>query len=154
MSYSAQGILEAHFKSAAKPAPIPDFLVGVLTETKMRLFVSKGRVLIENDSLGFCDGLVHVGGEEKVLPPSSLDDLIETGLVDGEVVRVPGVNTSLVQVDNGDLDVGTEVSVGRGERSRGMIRARMRSETCRGRELLSVKDSHVWTRAHRYERGI
>ena len=29
-----------HFKSAAKPAPIPDFLVGVLTETKMRLDVS------------------------------------------------------------------------------------------------------------------
>jgi hypothetical protein len=24
-------------RSAAKPAPIPDFLVGVLTETKMRL---------------------------------------------------------------------------------------------------------------------
>lgn len=30
----------AHFKSAAKPAPIPLFLVGVLTETKMRLPIS------------------------------------------------------------------------------------------------------------------
>ena len=30
----------AHFRSAAKPAPIPDFLVGVLTETKMRLIIS------------------------------------------------------------------------------------------------------------------
>lgn len=27
-------------RSAAKPAPIPDFLVGVLTETKIRLTVS------------------------------------------------------------------------------------------------------------------
>ena len=94
----------------------------------MRLFVRKGRVLIEDDSLGLSDGLVHVGGEEKVLPPSSLDDLIETGLVDGEVVRIPGVNTSLVQVDDGDLDVGTEVSVGRGERSRGMIPTRQNAQ--------------------------
>lgn len=57
-------------------------------------------------SLGLGDSLVNVSREEEVLAPGGLDDLIETGLVDGEVVRVPGVNTGLVQVDNGDLDVG------------------------------------------------
>lgn len=41
---------ETHFRSAAKPAPIPDFLVGVLTETKMRLVVSTCS-LLSNDRL-------------------------------------------------------------------------------------------------------
>lgn len=57
-------------------------------------------------SLGLSDSLVDVGREEEVLAAGSLDDIVETGLVDGEVVRVPGVDTGLVKVDNGDLDVG------------------------------------------------
>jgi hypothetical protein len=57
-------------------------------------------------SLSLSDALVNVGREEEVLAAGGLDDLIETRLVDGKVVRVPGVDTGLVQVDNRDLDVG------------------------------------------------
>lgn len=95
-----------HFRSAAKPAPIPDFLVGVFTDTKIRLYISasrhSGRV---SNSLSSRDRAVNVRAEEQVLPPSALDDLVQTGLIDGETIRVPGVDTSLVEIDNGDLDV-------------------------------------------------
>ena len=95
-------------RSAAKPAPIPDFLVGVLTETKIRLYHQlRHPESLEANSLGLGDGLVDVSAEEEVLSPGTLDDLLEPWLVDGEVVRVPSVNSSLVQIDNGDLDVGT-----------------------------------------------
>lgn len=57
-------------------------------------------------SLSLGDSLVDVSGEEEVLSTGTLDDLIESRLVDGEVVRVPGVNTRLVEVDDGHLDVG------------------------------------------------
>lgn len=69
--------------------------------------------------LGLGDGLVDVRREEQVSSSGLLDDIIQSGLVDGEVVRVPGVNSGLVQVDNGDLDLGTkEVSDHLGDRSR------------------------------------
>lgn len=57
-------------------------------------------------SLGLGDSLVDISREEEVLSTGTLDDLVESGLVDREVVRVPRVNTGLVEVDNGDLDVG------------------------------------------------
>lgn len=69
---------------------------------------------MEDHSLRICDRLVHVRAEEQVPAPGGLDDLIKSGLVDGEVVRVPSVNPGLVQVDDGDLDVraGRGISVG------------------------------------------
>lgn len=60
------------------------------------------------DLLGLGDSLVDVRAEEEVATSSLLDDLIETGLVYRQVVRVPSVNSRLVEVDNSDLDVGTE----------------------------------------------
>ena len=90
MSFFAQS-LKPHFKSAAKPAPIPDFFVGVLTDTKIRLLVSIVASYVhsqayEPHSLSLRDGLVDVRAEEEVLAPCGLDNLIEARLVDGEVV--------------------------------------------------------------------
>lgn len=58
-----------------------------------------------NHSLGLLNTLVNVSAEEEVLAPGGLNDIFETRLVDREVVGVPGVNSLLVEVDNGDLNV-------------------------------------------------
>lgn len=83
--------------------------MGVLTETKMRL---RRVSLIPHSnnvySLGGLDGGINVGAEEEILSPGTFDDLVESWLVDWEFVRVPGVDSGLVQVDNGDLDMRAE----------------------------------------------
>ena len=54
------------------------------------------------------NGLVDVGGEEQVAAAGGLDNLNEAWFVDRqvEVGAVPRVDTRLVQVDDGDLDLG------------------------------------------------
>ena len=81
--------------------------VGGETGTETGLF--GGGVDRDKDQVGLGDTLVDLGGEEQVPAPASLDDIDETGLVDGqvEVGVVPGVDTGLVDVDDGDLDVRT-----------------------------------------------
>lgn len=81
--------------------------MGVLTETKMRLLCISEQLFQEklNHSLGLLNTLVNVSAEEEVLAPGGLNDIFETRLVDREVVGVPGVNSLLVEVDNGDLNV-------------------------------------------------
>lgn len=81
--------------------------VGGETSTETRLL--GGGVDRDEDQVGLGDTLVDLGREEQVPTPASLDDVDETGLVDGEVEVgvVPGVDTGLVDVDDGDLDVGT-----------------------------------------------
>ena len=59
------------------------------------------------DVLGLGDGLVDIGGEEEISSSGLLDDLIESGLVDGESVRVPSVDSGLVKIDDSDSDIGT-----------------------------------------------
>jgi hypothetical protein len=55
------------------------------------------------------DSLVDPGGEEEVLATAASDNVLETRFIRWEprVGRVPSVDTSLVEVDDGDLDVGT-----------------------------------------------
>ena len=67
-----------------------------------------GRVHGDEDQVRLKDGLVDVGGEEEVAAAGLADDVLEAGLVDGEleVGRVPRVDAGLVEVDDGDLDVG------------------------------------------------
>lgn len=74
----------------------------------MRLLCIREQLFQEkqNHSLGLLNTLVNISAEEEVLAPGGLNNLFETRLVDGEVVRVPGVNSLLVEVDNGDLNVG------------------------------------------------
>lgn len=80
-----------------------------MTETKMRLrrvsLIQRSRC---DYSLGGLDGGINVGAEEEILSPGTFDDLVESWLVDWEFVRVPGVDSGLVQVDNGDLDMWAE----------------------------------------------
>jgi hypothetical protein len=68
---------------------------------------------MRQNSLSLGDASVDVGGEEEVTATGGFDDVIEAGLIDGKVVRVPCVNTGLVEVDDGDLDVGAEASLTR-----------------------------------------
>jgi hypothetical protein len=85
---------------------------GAQTSDELRILeqssLSRGRYTYDEDKIGLVDGLVDLGGEEEVLAPARLDDIDESGLVDGEgeVLRVPGVDSGLVQVDDGDLAVG------------------------------------------------
>ena len=62
----------------------------------------------DEDEVCLTDALVDIGGEEEVASAGLADDVLEAGLVDGEVEvgRVPRVDTRLVKVDDGDLDVG------------------------------------------------
>lgn len=81
--------------------------VGGETSTETRLL---GRsVDRDEDQVGLGDTLVDLGREEQVPTPASLDDVDETGLVNGEVEVgvVPGVDSGLVDVNDGDLDVRT-----------------------------------------------
>lgn len=68
--------------------------------------VSRVHVKEVMNLLGLLDGLVDIGGEEQVPASGLFDDLVKSRLVDGQVVAVPSVDTGLVQVDNGDLDLG------------------------------------------------
>lgn len=56
----------------------------------------------DEDDVSLLDSLVNLGGEEQVLATAGLDDLVKTRLVDRKVVGVPGVNTRLRKVNNGD----------------------------------------------------
>ncbi len=62
------------------------------------------------NSLSLLDGLVDVSAEEQVSASSLLDNIVESRLVDWEVIRVPSVDSGLVEIDNGHLDVGARVS--------------------------------------------
>jgi hypothetical protein len=89
----------------------------VLTETKIKLLAVRRaknasvlpvlKTLFYCNSLGLDDSLVDLGGEEEVFAAAASDDLLKTRLVDWElkVGRVPSVDTGLVEVDDGDLDV-------------------------------------------------
>ena len=67
------------------------------------------RRCVDTDENEVCllNGLVHVRGEEEVAAARRFDDLDETGLVNGQlkVGAVPRVDTRLVQVNDGDLNL-------------------------------------------------
>lgn len=56
------------------------------------------------------NGAINVSGEEQVLSSTFKDNLVQTGFIDGKVIGIPSINTSLVQVNDGDLDVVALVS--------------------------------------------
>lgn len=65
----------------------------------------RGRVYGNEDEVGLNDGLVDIGREEEVLAAVREDDLLESRLEDGELVRIPRGDTRSVNIDDGDLDV-------------------------------------------------
>ena len=66
-----------------------------------------GSVDRDEDEVRLANGLVDVGREEEVAAAGLPDDLLQPGLVDGqlEVGAVPRVDPGLVQVDDRHLDV-------------------------------------------------
>ena len=68
----------------------------------------RGRVDRDEEEVGLQYGGVDVGGEEEVAAAAAANDILKAGLVDGEIEvgTVPRVDTRLVEVDDGDLDVG------------------------------------------------
>ena len=58
----------------------------------------------DEDNVSLSDVLLCVSAEEEVAPSGFLDHFEETGLVDRQVLRVPGLNALLVNVHNNDLN--------------------------------------------------
>ena len=57
----------------------------------------------DKDEVCLDDGLVDLGGEKEVLASLLLDNLFQTGLEDGKVVRIPGCDSVGVDIDDSDL---------------------------------------------------
>lgn len=66
----------------------------------------------DENQIGVGDSLVNLGREEQVSASAFSDNINQSRLVDRqvEVLVVPGVNSGLVQVNNGHLDVGASQS--------------------------------------------
>jgi hypothetical protein len=69
-----------------------------------------GSVDRDKDEISLLDGGIYIRGEEQVLATALKDNLIQTRFVNGKVVGIPSINASLVQVNDGDLDVMALVS--------------------------------------------
>ena len=65
-----------------------------------------GGIYGHKDKIGLIDSTLDVSAEKEVLATAGAHDIVEAGFVDGQIVRVPGVDTALAQVDDGDLDIG------------------------------------------------
>ena len=59
----------------------------------------------DEDEIRGGDGTTDVGGEMEVAAAGGGDDFIEAGLIDREIVRVPGGDAFVVHIGDGDLDV-------------------------------------------------
>ncbi len=71
-------------------------------------------------SLSLRNPLIHLGRKEQILSSTSFNDIDQSGFVDGkvEVWVVPGVYSGLVEIDDGDGDVGAVKLSGRGKGER------------------------------------
>ncbi len=81
-----------YWRSAARPAPSPKVLVGVLTETKI-MSASPNRA-------------VDIGREKQVATARSLNHIEQAGLIDGQVVGLPSRDPRLVHVHDMTLYCG------------------------------------------------
>jgi hypothetical protein len=66
----------------------------------------RGCVHANEDEVGLFDRAVYVSGEKEIATTCFLDDIDEAGFVNGQGVvgAVPGIDPSLVEVNDGDLD--------------------------------------------------
>ena len=81
----------------------------------------------DEDQVRLANGFVNVGREEEVAAAGLPNDVLEPGFVDGElkVRAIPRINTSLIEVDNRDLDVrALERDYGARRATFGMVRIR------------------------------
>ena len=84
-------------------------LLEISRETSTNTALLGGGVDTDEDQVGLLNALIDIGGEEEVAATGLSDNILESRLVDGklEIRAVPGIDTSLVQIDNRDGDVGT-----------------------------------------------
>ncbi len=66
-----------------------------------------GRIDADENKIGLLDCLVYARGEKEVATTGFLDDVDQPGFIYGQVVvgAIPRVDSSLVEVDDGDLNV-------------------------------------------------
>ena len=79
--------------------------VGCIASTDARLLCRC--VDTDENEIGLLDRLVYIGRKEEVASTCLLDDINETGFVNGQriVAAVPSINPSLVEVNDRDFDV-------------------------------------------------
>lgn len=80
--------------------------VSCKTGTDTTLF--RRRVDTDKDQICLLDAFVHVSREEKIASSGLTDDIHQSRLVNGNIVvfTVPCIDALLIQVDDGDLDMG------------------------------------------------
>lgn len=102
--------IRAHTQGSATTSggAVDRHVLKICSEASTNAALLRRRVDTDEDQIGLLDALVHVCGEEEVASAGLFDDVNETRLVDGEVIvgAVPRVDTRLVEIDDGDLDVG------------------------------------------------
>lgn len=64
-----------------------------------------GGVDTDKNDVGLGDMAFHIRGEEEVTPAAGLHNIIQTGLVNGELIRVPGCDACLVDVQHNNLNL-------------------------------------------------
>lgn len=57
------------------------------------------------DKIGLVDSALDVSTEEEILATGGEHDVVKARLIDGQRVRIPGIDTALAQVDDCDLDI-------------------------------------------------
>lgn len=63
----------------------------------------------DKDQISLLDSSIDISGEEQVLATTIKDNLLQSRFINRKFVRVPSVDTSLVQVNDSNLDMMTFV---------------------------------------------
>lgn len=81
--------------------------VGCKTGADAALF--GGRVDTDKDEICLLNALVDVGREMEISAPRPTNDVFQAGLVNGKTIvgAVPSIYAGLIEVNDGDLDIGT-----------------------------------------------
>ena len=66
-----------------------------------------GRVDADEDEVSLINAFIDIGREEEVATARLTDNVFKTWFIDGQIEfwAIPGIDTSLVQVDNGNGDM-------------------------------------------------
>lgn len=84
------------------------YVLQVCGETGSHTTLFRGRVDTDKNEVRLLDRLVNITREEEVASPRLADNVLKTGLINGQrkVRAIPCVYASLINVDNGNSDVG------------------------------------------------
>lgn len=84
------------------------YVLQVCGETGSHTTFFRGRVDTDKNEVRLLDRLVNITREEEVASPRLADNVFKTRLINGQrkVRAIPCVYASLINVDNGNSDVG------------------------------------------------